>query len=237
MNERLNFTNSRKQSLVGVLELPDRPDSHFPVVIFAHGMGSSKESKKALELARRLKLYGIAVFRFDFTGCGESDGRFSDTLVSRLADDLKAAYNKVYSHERVDINRIGIVGSSLGGMVSILAVYQGLNPKTMVLISPATDFKENHSKPRVEDCISNEFYLDTWKRDFYEMAGFIKVPVLVVHGDVDDVCFLSGSRKLAEKLGPESMLEVIKGEGHYYKRPEGFDRMMDLTVGWLRRHL
>jgi len=70
---------------------------------------------------------------------------------------------------------LSLVGSSLGGMVSILAVYQGLNPKTMVLISPATDFKENHSKPRVEDCISNEFYLDTWKRDFYEMAGFIKV--------------------------------------------------------------
>jgi pimeloyl-ACP methyl ester carboxylesterase len=237
MTEKIGFENSRNQKLVGVLHRPMGVQGNTPVVIFAHGKGTGKDGRKATELAGRMAMRGISFFRFDFTGCGESDGILEDTMVTRLNDDLKAAYNTVAKQEGIDIDRIALVGSSLGGMVSLLALSDGLPVKTAVLISPATDYKENHQRIRAQDAMNNEFYIDIWKRDFYELARRIRLPCLVIHGELDDVCFLTGSQRLIKSLPEGSRLDVIRGEGHFYKKPENFERMIDLTVDWLKHSL
>jgi len=235
--ERLGFDNSRGQKLMGILHRPIGVRGNTPAVIYAHGKGTGKDGRKATELAGRLAMRGISFFRFDFTGCGESDGIFEDTTVTRLNQDMKAAYNAVAKQEGIDIDRIALVGSSLGGMVSLLALSEGLRARTAVMISPATDYKENHRRIRAQDAMSNEFYIDIWKRDFYQLARNIRRPCLVIHGELDDVCLLPGSQKLMQSLPEGSRLEVIRGEGHFYKKPENFERMIDLTVDWLKHAL
>jgi dipeptidyl aminopeptidase/acylaminoacyl peptidase len=243
MEEEIVFHNSRSQKLVGLLARPDarnyprfQEGMDYPLVIYCHGLGSSKNQKKGNVLASKLPGKGIAAFRFDFTGCGESDGQLGDTTASRLLDDLRAAYANVTNQPGIDKNKLALVGSSFGGLVGLLGMTEGPNPlsvKTSVLISPVTDHKENHRKPRADDNRSNEFYIDIWKRDVYGLARNIRHPCLVIHGSVDDVCFLSGSEKLMKNLPMSSNLEVIRGEGHFYKNEENFNRMIDLTVGWL----
>ncbi|RLI97552.1 MAG: hypothetical protein DRO99_02840, partial [Candidatus Aenigmatarchaeota archaeon] len=134
-------------------------------------------------------------------------------------------------------SRIGIVGSSLGGMVTVLAMSEGMPAKTAVLVSPATDYKENHRKLKADNAMSNDFYIDIWKRDFFGLARSIRRPCLIIHGNLDDVCFLSGSEKLLQSLPRGSKLEIIGGEGHFYRKRENFDRMISLTVSWLLENL
>ena len=64
MQERIEFRNSRGQKLAGKMSVP-HGKGPFPALVFAHGRGSGKNAKKAVELSKRLG-DGVVCFSFDF---------------------------------------------------------------------------------------------------------------------------------------------------------------------------
>lgn len=86
-----------------------------PVVIGSHGLLSSSDSPKQIELARCCNAYGIAFFRFDHRGCGKSQGDFvEDTSLSARSRDLRDAIKLMRANASTG-NPIGLFGSSMGG--------------------------------------------------------------------------------------------------------------------------
>jgi hypothetical protein len=51
------------------------------VALFAHCFTCGKDNEAARRIAEGLKLHGIAVLRFDFTGLGGSEGEFANTTL------------------------------------------------------------------------------------------------------------------------------------------------------------
>jgi alpha/beta superfamily hydrolase len=86
--ERITFTNPRRQRLVGILHRPATEPA--AAVILCHGMESSKESEKLATLSRQLSEKGIFALRFDFAGSGESEGKFEEMTYSGEVEDLRA---------------------------------------------------------------------------------------------------------------------------------------------------
>ncbi|MCD6481768.1 MAG: alpha/beta fold hydrolase [Thermoplasmata archaeon] len=84
-------------------------------IICCHGLYSSKESEKYLEIAEMASRRGISCVRFDFRGCGESGGEFSASVDERVKDLHKIMEFLDSKFEA----RYALLGSSLGGMVSI----------------------------------------------------------------------------------------------------------------------
>ena len=102
-------------------------EGKFPVVILVSGMGPQnrdwsfgKNYKLAKMFADYLNKNGIAVYRYDDRGFGKSTG-VSETLTSfdDLAEDVYSAVTTLRA--RNDIGRIGLLGHSLGGILSIIA--------------------------------------------------------------------------------------------------------------------
>jgi len=102
-------------------------EGQFPVVIMVSGMGPQnrewsfgKNYKLAKIFADYLNKNGIAVYRYDDRGFGKSTG-VSETLTSfdDLAEDVYSAV--VALRARKDVGRIGLLGHSLGGILSIMA--------------------------------------------------------------------------------------------------------------------
>ena len=78
--ERFDFPNAQGQKLAALL---DRPDSATrAIALFAHCFTCGKHNRAAHDIAEGLKLHGIAVLRFDFTGLGASEGEFANTTFS-----------------------------------------------------------------------------------------------------------------------------------------------------------
>ena len=103
--------------LKGTLHLPsaDKP----PVVIGSHGLFSSSDSPKQIELARQCSANNIAFFRFDHRGCGESKGVFGDvTSLDARCNDLTSAIKTILDRNDTG-DRIGLFGSSMGGAVCL----------------------------------------------------------------------------------------------------------------------
>jgi uncharacterized protein len=81
MEERVEF-RSGSLKLAGILHRPDgaKPGEKRPAFLMLHGFGSNKMSGSAITPCKMLAQWGYAALRFDFRGCGESDGAKSRVI-------------------------------------------------------------------------------------------------------------------------------------------------------------
>jgi hypothetical protein len=145
-------------------------DGLIPAVILCHGTGSCKDEAGNLfiQLAKSLAKKGIASIRFDFAGCGESLAKQQDLSFYGEVDDTENIYSYLCQHEKVDINRIGILGLSQGARV--MAEFLGKHPneiKVAVSWSGA--------------CHNGAGVFNGWFKLYYEEAKkneYAKIPML-----------------------------------------------------------
>lgn len=117
MKEKL-MLKSENYHIPAVFTCPDG-NNKYPCVIMCHGTGSSKDEagNQYLDLSERLAEKGVASVRFDFAGCGESsDSGINQTFMAEVSDTIKA-YEFAINNDRIDSDRIGIIGYSQGSRV------------------------------------------------------------------------------------------------------------------------
>ena len=127
--ENVSF-ESEGQKIAGVLHLPDQ--SKPACVIASHGLLASKDSDKYVVLGEKLTQEGIAFLRFDFRGCGESEGKIEENTITGRIADLDSAINFIRSYRGLK-KRIGLLGSSLGGYVSLIKASRDPEIRTSVV--------------------------------------------------------------------------------------------------------
>ena len=108
-----------------------------PTIVFLCGYGSDMQGTKALALEAWAKAQGRAFLRFDYAGCGESDGAFEDQTLVLWRDDA------IRMIDAVADGPVVLVGSSLGGWIMLL-VAKALPGRIagMVGIAAAPDFTD-----------------------------------------------------------------------------------------------
>src|ERR1700735_3650125 len=132
--ERFDFPNAKGEQLAALLDRPDGPIR--AVALFAHCFTCGKHNRAARRIAEGLKLHGVAVLRFDFTGLGASEGEFANTNFSSNVDDLVAAAD----HLRQTLAAPAIlIGHSLGGAAVIAAAHRIAEARAVVTINAPFD--------------------------------------------------------------------------------------------------
>lgn len=191
-------------SLAARLWVPSGP---YACVIFVHGLGSSKESPRNVVIAQRLVQTGIAALLFDLSGHGESsfDPREDE---SAYLKDLEAIFHWASRQPELDRTRLGVAGSSLGGVVALHATTRHLvQPAAMVLRAPPVE-----------------------RHDFVRLG----VPTLVVIGSLDPLLPMVRS---ATALSEEAFLCVVPGAGHLFEEAGTLEVATDETVRWFKAQL
>lgn len=117
---KIKFQNHDGDKLGARLDLPSSGEPHA-YALFAHCFTCSKNLRAVGHISRALTEAGIAVFRFDFTGLGESEGDFADTNFSSNIADLVAAADYLASQHRAPKL---LIGHSLGGAAVLQAAGQ-----------------------------------------------------------------------------------------------------------------
>ena len=156
--------------------------------------------------AALLTTAGFDVLLFDYRGYGRSSGRPSEEGTYR---DARAALACLLEQPNVDAERVFYLGESLGGAVAVdLAL--ACPPAGLVLLSAFTSLRElaRVHYPFVPASLIPDAY-PTVRR-----IHDLRAPLLVLHGDRDDIVPLSQGRALFEAApGPKSM-HVFPGAGH-----------------------
>jgi putative redox protein len=250
MNEkRVTFANRRGDTLVGVLHHP--ADGHSGgAVILCHGMESDKSSEKLIFLSRTLAASGVATLRFDFSYVGESSGKFEDITYSGEVEDLKAAFH----HMRQNFpGKTAILGSSMGGTVALL--FAAEEPDVAALVTVAAPLHpENFPKRTL-----SAGQLQEWRErghityngqrlnvtlledlehlDVPEAARKIHCPVLVLHGEADEIVPVTEAFELHACLNHKKRLSILQETDHRLSNPIAIERAMSEALAWLMSHL
>lgn len=199
------FENEVGRRLAGSLELPDGAGP-FAVVVFAHGFNSGRFSGRNRAIAERLVERGVAALLIDFTGHGDSEGTIEDATVDRMVGDLGAAVDFLEGRDEVDARRIGVSGSSSGGIVTVLFASGDRRPAALVLRSVPAE-------------------------RLFEAASRIEAPTLVVAGSAD-IPIVEEDRALAEALGGEHEFRTIEGAGHLFEGEGQAEEVAEHSVDW-----
>jgi pimeloyl-ACP methyl ester carboxylesterase len=130
--------------MTDIAEAPECPRLAFhhspgagPTVVFLCGYASDMNGTKAVALEEWAKRTGRAYLRFDYAGCGESEGEFEDQTLALWRDDALRILDAQVQGPVV------LVGSSMGGWVMLLvAKARPERVKGMVGIAAAPDFTD-----------------------------------------------------------------------------------------------
>ncbi len=109
-----------------------------PWLVFLGGLKSDMEGTKAIHLEAWARARGQAFLRFDYSGHGQSSGRFEEGCIGDWAQDTSAAIGALTN------GKVVLVGSSMGGWQSLLFARD--NPdrvQGLVTIAAAPDFTED----------------------------------------------------------------------------------------------
>ena len=187
-------------------------------VVTSHGLFSSKHSEKFLAIADTFCRAGMAVVRFDFSGCGDSSGRIADTTVTGRLQQLSAVVDWVRA-DALPGRAIGLLGSSLGGFVSLL--YASRHP-VAALSCWATPFDLAAIDPRLPATdrarLSPAFFRDAASWDMKKTIGTIRA-IQFIHGSDDQLVPATHARRLYAAVRPPRDLHLIRGGDHRLSLP------------------
>lgn len=243
MEEKVYFKNSKGDRLCGILS-SQLKDITKPIIILCHGFNSDKSHSTYTSLQKLLNVKNIATFRFDFFAHGESDGNFEDLTQSESVDDALQAIKYVKS---LGCLKIGLFGSSFGGLAAMMAASKTKDIYLLALKCPVSsyfEFREFTDKKLVDEWkktgiseregkrLKFSFYEDTKNNVAYNIADKINVPTLIVHGDADTEVPIAQSIKMS-KLIKNCQLVVVPGAGHWFKEGNARDQMLQALTDFI----
>ena len=209
----------------------------WPMVILCHGFLSHKDSSKYKHLAQIFAEESIATLRFDFRGCGESEGLLSESSISRRWRDLQRVIEKTADLEDFD-GRLGILGSSLGGYLALLESSRNSKVRCMAVWSTPSHLLDLAKRlPEVSPVeFSQECYKDLLRVELLTRLENVR-HVLIVHGLEDQQVLPKHGSSLYEVLNEPKALHMLEGADHRFSAQESRKEAIRLTMEWFKKYL
>jgi alpha-beta hydrolase superfamily lysophospholipase len=226
-------TISAGKKIFGMLHLPRNASP--PCVICSHGLFSSKESEKLIEIGEIFSAHGIAVLRFDHQGCGESMGDMSMTTTSSRLQDLTAMIDLARQHPLLG-NRFALLGSSMGSFISILMAAADEEITALALWATPARLERKTEMTDEEAILHRTFYEDAAR---YDAVTAIKKlhNCLLLHGEYDETVPLTHAQELYYAAKPPKHLEVFPGGDHRFTNQQDRRRAILLSLAWFQKCL
>jgi len=233
--EPVSFSTSAG-NLRGIIHYP--ATAPLGCIITCHGLFSSKDSDKFIVLGERFVREQFVLLRFDFRGCGESDGEVEDTTITGRKEDLEAAVAFIKRHIPPAARRVGFLGSSLGGFIALLVAPYHASVKAVV--TWATPFSFDTLRAAITHSTSprlrKEFFTDA--RSYRPRLFVPRVKnLLIIHGDGDETVPVNHAHRLYQAAKEPKELEIVAGADHVFSDGNHRDRAITASLNWFQHYL
>ena len=204
-----------------------------PGVVFLGGFASDMTGTKAQALHDWAARSGRAFLRFDYSGHGQSSGRFEQGCIGDWAADARAAITALTDGPQV------LVGSSMGGWIALLLVRDMADRVAgLVTVAAAPDFTEDmwadftqaqrdeitqagstalpsdYGAPLV---VTRRMIEDGRENLVLRAPLPLGCPVRFLQGTADaEVSVATATALLAHADGPDMRLTLVKGADHRF---------------------
>jgi pimeloyl-ACP methyl ester carboxylesterase len=227
-----------------------------PGLFWLGGLRSDMRGAKATALDRWAAAHRHNCVRFDYSGHGESEGKFAEGTISRWLEESIAVFDAYCDGPQV------LVGSSMGAWLALLLMRElrgwqpprsPLSPAALVLIAPAVDFTEELMWKRFPAWVKRKLESEgVWQRPSQYstepypitaaliedgrrhllLGGLIETgcPVRILQGIADpDVPWRHAVELVSRLAQDDVVLSLIKGGDHRLSRPEDIERLIGIV--------
>jgi pimeloyl-ACP methyl ester carboxylesterase len=180
-----------------------KSDSSKGVFFYLHGNAGSLSSWG--RVAKTYTDLNYDVFMLDYRGYGKSESSISGQ--TELYKDLQTVYDEIKKQYPED--KIIVLGYSIGtGPASKIA--SANNPTLLILQAPYYSLTDmmRHTYPIIPTFILK------YKFETNEYLKSCKMPVVIFHGNQDEVIYFESSLKLKEEFKKQDTLITLNGQGH-----------------------
>lgn len=199
--------------LQGDLGIPVQPHG---IVLFAHGSGSSRHSRRNQYVARVLESRGLATLLIDLLTPDEEavDDRTAEYRfdIEMLAGRLAAIVDWIRRQKETSALPIGLFGASTGGGAALMAA--AARPQEIAAVV------SRGGRP--------------------DLAGaalpHVTAPTLLIVGGLDTPV-IQMNRDAMRQMRATVAIEIVPGATHLFEEPGGLERVADLAGSWFRRYL
>ncbi|CAI5772871.1 AB hydrolase-1 domain-containing protein [Podarcis lilfordi] len=245
----------RQKSSHSFLSRPDNPNLAYhklkgknPGVVFLSGFLSNMNGNKALALEDYCKSVGHAFVRFDYRGCGSSEGDVKECTLGKWRKDVLAVLDELTQGPQI------LVGSSLGGWLMLhAAIARPEKVAALVGVAAAADYLVStyqqlpvELKKEIEE--KGEWKVPTKHNEegVYSVPyGLIqeaenhcvltsplpiKCPVRLIHGIKDEDVPWETSMKIAERVVSTDVDIILRKAGHHRMKEKEDIKLIIYTV-------
>ena len=233
---RLDYKSRDGAPLSAYVTLPPGPSKGpFPLIVMPHGGPETRDSYAYDTLVQFLATRGYAVLQPNFRGSGGFGHKFAEAGYGewggRMHDDVMDATNALIAGGQIDPKRVCIVGGSYGGYEALYAAAREAKTfRCAVSLDGVSDLVSDlkSSKRYGRDSVAYHYWLKSQgdpetsearmvAHSPVNMAKDWSTPLLLIHGDADQIVSVDQSRMMRRALQfagkPVQYLEV-KGMGH-----------------------
>jgi len=248
---KVQFTNKHNESLAARLDLPlgQKPVAY---ALFAHCFTCSKNLLAVNNISNALTQHGIAVFRFDFTGLGESSGDFADTNFSTNVEDLISAAN--YLDQNYSAPQL-LIGHSLGGaaVIQAAALMDSVRavatigapaepPHVLHLIKEGIEEIEANGVATVDIggrpfTIKKQFLDDLLNNTFEDTIQGIRKALLILHSPQDQIVSIDNAAKIYTSAHHPKSFISLDGADHLLSQKTDSQYTGTVIANWVMRYL
>jgi uncharacterized protein len=251
MEKQISFKNQKSETISGYLHYPEKEASCTCGIILSHCFTCSKHVKLIRKLCDTLSQHGFLVLRYDFSGSGESQGKFEDQTYSKDIEDFNSGIKFLNSQ---GAKSIGALGHSIGSAVTILAGSKHPEVKCLVTMGgdSSTQGIEKVFNPKVlkdikkkgkctfkifgkEVTITKKFFDDAESHSIYQVLKKSKKPLLIIHGEKDEIIDVDNARKLYFFANEPKDIRIIKGGDHMFTKR--LEVSLTLAKNWFEKYL
>lgn len=188
------------------------PQVNVPVVVFAHGSGSGRNSERNQYVASVLHEAGLGTLLLDLLTPQEETDRGNAFDIPRLAQRLTAAEAWVHRQPQSMSSPVGFFGASTGASAALWAAAEpGARVGAVVSRGGRPDLAERR-------------------------LGTVEAPTLLIVGSEDQEV-LEFNRQAQSELQCENALEIVGGATHLFEEPGTLEQVARLASEWFARHL
>lgn len=229
-----------------------RRDGGSPGLFWLGGFRSDMAGTKAAAIDAYAAEHGLAATRFDYSGHGQSGGRFEDGTVSRWLEEALQVFDKCTNGPQI------VIGSSMGGWIGLLlarVLREAARVRGLILIAPAVDMTralmwDTWSKSARKALMSTGVYLrpsdysdepypitralieDGDKHTFGDQLIEVGCPVHVLQGMEDkDVPWRHAQNLVTRLASDDVVLTLVKDGDHRMSRPEDIELLRSAIDG------
>ncbi len=221
----------------------------LPVLCLCHGIPARSPvpgDEGYPLLAKSFCEAGIITMIFNFRGAGLSEGNFDMMGWTR---DLAVAIDYLYELPGADSSRLTVMGFSGGAATAVYVAASNLRVKALVTCACPARFAMIEKKEGVASFLRQAREVGTikdpgfpasekeWVAGFKEIAPIKWIssvaprPLLIIHGDKDELIPLHHARQLYRQAGEPKELAVISGAGHRLRIEE---KAMEVARRWIK---